>query len=599
MNAVYTFWEPIELGKEKGSGSEVDLLELQKIAFSIPGDTTIEKLETIGSDIYDKLFPDLLKNYIKDGTIKTILIESSRFPVPFELMHDGRSFLATKIEFYRKPIIDMQKKWDVPDEIKEQQFHVAFFTNPNKDLPNAEAEVQQIINYFDTQKDLEPKTQNYSRDDANYKSLRNVFRSKRLDIFHYSGHSDLEQDNITFRLSDDKYPVSDILLKYPAFFFLNSCESSKAVEQKREFIGPVTLNLPLEIMKIGAKACVATLWPIRDKPAAEFAIIFYEQLLNGESFGSAMRIAKNKLSKKSNPNDITWMSFVLYGDPEDSILEYFKKVDEVDDYLKKIKSLTSNIGDFIIDNFDKIPVTIQSQILLKLSDMDEHLSSVAKFIRDSYKSYQLPEDLRNKLLIKISKKPFVASYILEYLRYNFDKLPNDVGNQLLINLSEPNLLISGDVRILCDIIGKNFNNLLQNVQNILFKLSESKDTAIAVAWSVTNHFNNIPKDIRNELLLKLSESVYNESDSGLLGKVAWKFWLLKEPEKTVRFGQKAVELNKKNYWAWDALGCGFYGLGKIKESYEAFQKALEGLFEKNLTQEIYLKVKKKYEKNQE
>ncbi len=171
-------------------------------------------------------------------------------------------------------------------------------------------------------------------ENANYNTLKNVFRSKILDVFHYSGHSDVEKDNITLRLLDDDYSVMDIILKYPAFFFLNSCESSKTIEQKRDFIGPVSLNLPLALMKVGAKACVATLWPIRDKPAAEFAILFYEKLLEGESFGRAICFAKENLAEKSALNDITWMSFILYGDPSDSILEEFR-----DQELKEIEKI--------------------------------------------------------------------------------------------------------------------------------------------------------------------------------------------------------------------------------------------------------------------
>jgi len=74
-------------------------------------------------------------------------------------------------------------------------------------------------------------------------------------------------------------------------------------------------------MKIGAKAYVATLWPIRSGPSAEFATIFYDHLLKGDSFGSAIRIAKERMAEKSDLNDITWMSFILYGDPDQAILE--------------------------------------------------------------------------------------------------------------------------------------------------------------------------------------------------------------------------------------------------------------------------------------
>ncbi len=145
VNAVYAFWKPEDLGRVKGGANSADLIE---IANKIPGDTTLEKLETIGNDIYEKLFPDKLKNYLREGSVKSVVIESSDFLIPFELMHDGEDFLSKKIAFYRKPIIEHQKDWRIPEKIKRERLTVAFFTNPTNDLKNAEDEVKKIMNYF-------------------------------------------------------------------------------------------------------------------------------------------------------------------------------------------------------------------------------------------------------------------------------------------------------------------------------------------------------------------------------------------------------------------------------------------------------------------
>jgi len=70
----------------------------------------------------------------------------------------------------------------------------------------------------------------------------------------------------------------------------------------------------------GALGIIGTLWPIFDEGAAEFASTFCEGLLTGQSLGEAVRLARLRV-RESRPHDVTWASFVLYGDPTLSILE--------------------------------------------------------------------------------------------------------------------------------------------------------------------------------------------------------------------------------------------------------------------------------------
>jgi hypothetical protein len=51
-----------------------------------------------------------------------------------------------------------------------------------------------------------------------------------------------------------------------------------------------------------------------DGPAAEFAVAFYLAVLDGYPLGEAMRLAR-EMSYRKNPDQITWATFVLYGDP--------------------------------------------------------------------------------------------------------------------------------------------------------------------------------------------------------------------------------------------------------------------------------------------
>jgi len=56
------------------------------------------------------------------------------------------------------------------------------------------------------------------------------------------------------------------------------------------------------------------LWPIYDRPAAAFAIHFYNRVLEGHMIGEALRLARVEI-RRQHPESITWAAFVLYGDP--------------------------------------------------------------------------------------------------------------------------------------------------------------------------------------------------------------------------------------------------------------------------------------------
>ena len=166
------------------------------------------------------------------------------------------------------------------------------------------------------------------------------------------------------------YPLSitDVSLHYPAFFFLNMCEADITVQHKIVFEGYESLNFPIALMKQGAKACVATFWPIVDKSAAEFATIFYQQLINGESFGRALCYAKKELAKSSDPNDITWMSFVLYGNP---INPYLNGISKKETQVSDIKlEATSDEIEIEIPVSDVKPTTISDETKEEIQVLD-------------------------------------------------------------------------------------------------------------------------------------------------------------------------------------------------------------------------------------
>jgi hypothetical protein len=60
---------------------------------------------------------------------------------------------------------------------------------------------------------------------------------------------------------------------------------------------------------------------------------------------------------------------------------------------------------------------------------------------------------------------------------------------------------------LASAVSYNFDKLPENVQNLLFKLADNKETA-GDAAAVANNFDKLPENVRNELQKRLAKHGY-------------------------------------------------------------------------------------------
>lgn len=576
-------------------------------------------LKRIGRQIYQNLFPNTFKEEIKKGTISAIIIISQEFIIPYEIMHDGESFLATKIAFYRKPILEDIIHPNVTSTIQNQPFHIVLFSNPTGDLPASEEEITQIKDVFDEiKKDLNIKVEieEYSNDMASYRTLKKIFLSDRLDIFHYCGHSGVTKGDIHFNLTDGPFSVMDISLPYPAFIFLNMCESDIQLGQNIDFIGQIKLNFPMEFMQGGAKACLATLWPIDDRTASQFALYFYKKVLSGENFGDAIHYAKSKLAEIPDFIDLTWLSFVLYGSPTDSNLDLlvksisFKKTSFIESPEKE-KPLVSSIniehlnkkglrlmvlGKYkeALECFDKIFET-NPQYLEAWINKGAVLHELAKY-KEAIACYEtaLEIDLNSKQAW--SNMGFSKSMLGSYdeaircfnkaleIDPNFTKAWNYKG----ITLS---LLAKLDEAIIC------FDKALENNPNYgeawnykgltLRMAGRHKEAISSYNKSLSIYPNDkwiwFNKGIAFFEVEEYKEAIncYNEAikiDPQYLD--AWNYKgialsTLGAYQEAILCYDKYINIDPKNKEVWNYLGVAWYELGEYEKAIKCYEKALE------------------------
>jgi len=158
--------------------------------------------------------------------------------------------------------------------------------------------------------------------------LHRALASGRYDVIHYSGHAyfNLQNpDESGLLLAGQNVFIAQTIqrtLRGRPLILLNACESGREMMRDGEvsYTASETEGLASSFIRGGALGILGTLWPIFDEGAAEFAATFYDGLLSGKALGEAVRLARLQL-RKSHPHDVTWASFVLYGDPTLTVLE--------------------------------------------------------------------------------------------------------------------------------------------------------------------------------------------------------------------------------------------------------------------------------------
>jgi tetratricopeptide (TPR) repeat protein len=100
----------------------------------------------------------------------------------------------------------------------------------------------------------------------------------------------------------------------PELVFINCCHLGKATGAVPPDRGALAANLGVQFIRMGVRAVVAAGWAVDDGAALAFAETFYNRMLAGESFGEAVRAAREEIWRRF-PGVNTWGAYQCYGDP--------------------------------------------------------------------------------------------------------------------------------------------------------------------------------------------------------------------------------------------------------------------------------------------
>jgi tetratricopeptide (TPR) repeat protein len=109
----------------------------------------------------------------------------------------------------------------------------------------------------------------------------------------------------------------------PSIFFVNCCNlgkidaaaEDKARQEVLEGRPELAASVAVQLIRLGVRCVIVAGWEVDDDGASTFGQTFYQQMLDGASFGEATLRAR-KATYAAKPNSNTWGAFQCYGDPD-------------------------------------------------------------------------------------------------------------------------------------------------------------------------------------------------------------------------------------------------------------------------------------------
>ncbi|HEY0427507.1 MAG TPA: CHAT domain-containing protein [Pyrinomonadaceae bacterium] len=256
--------------------------------------------------------------------LETSLADHLRFDIderlidlPWELIHDGTEFICLRYAMGRRLISDQNflPPRRQPRFVKETR--VMIVANPTNDLPAAKKEGRKVAQLLRDKCAMQ--VDEFTSSDITKKDF--LLSLKDYDIVHFAGHASYDArnpDESCLIFSDGEIQAFEIARfitnRAPIVVFLNACWSAEELRNP-DLYSPMMRGLGRTFLYAGVSAFIGYLVPVPDDSATQFAISFYESLAQGQTIGESMRRARIEARNLKIPDDLTYLSAVLYGDP--------------------------------------------------------------------------------------------------------------------------------------------------------------------------------------------------------------------------------------------------------------------------------------------
>ncbi len=284
------------------------------------GGERVSELQAIGRLVYSHLLTEPARRKIaaSSGGDLYLRLDEQLVHVPWELCYDGHEFLATKFRIGRQVITDRQLPHRQPTAATDRgPIEILLVTDPTETLPGARAECLAI----EAQLATAPEVRVSRLTGKSVRKMALLQALGRSTIVHFAGHSVYDADDPTrsgWVLSDGVLTAGEMtkLDRLPQLVFSNSCHAGATVgwDGTSSYEGHA-FGIGSAFLLAGVPHYVGTFWVTHDDESALFARAFYQSMLRGAPIGEAMQAARRRVVDQCGWNELTWASYMLYGDP--------------------------------------------------------------------------------------------------------------------------------------------------------------------------------------------------------------------------------------------------------------------------------------------
>jgi tetratricopeptide (TPR) repeat protein len=276
------------------------------------------------------LFELMIPTDLKDGLAQldnvVFVVDAETSVYPWEIMSMGAEPLCVA-----KGLVRQLQTVRYRPHIGARSAQLAYVVGdpmvsaPFQQLPGARAEARAVADMLHRKFEVGFVDQQLSALDV----LAGLY-AKPYRIVHLAGHgyyeaptrpdgkarSGMVLDNGVFLTAVEIGQMQQV----PELVFLNCCHIGQTGPETPGNPSSVEFNrlaasVSRELIEMGVRAVVAAGWAVRDDAALHFAKVFYEAMLDGESFGHALKAARRDTWQCFSDCN-TWGAYQAYGDPD-------------------------------------------------------------------------------------------------------------------------------------------------------------------------------------------------------------------------------------------------------------------------------------------
>jgi class 3 adenylate cyclase/tetratricopeptide (TPR) repeat protein/CHAT domain-containing protein len=282
-------------------------------------EASLLRLKELGNALRGMLIPDDIDRFIHESQSRHLIlqIEDNLVYIPWELLHTGEQFFCIRYSMGRT-VFATQQPLAGSRDLNRRPLKMLIIADPKGDLPASKAEGISV------QRDLNRSgTSNALSADLHTHDVRSEILKARLadyDLLHYAGHFDYVHEDPSqsgVLLSDGKFEIGRLLglargFPLPSLIFTNACQSGRTDRWSTE---ERLYSLANAFLVAGVRHYIGGTRDLFDRLSAAFAVEFYRQLVTHQTVGEALRLARIQSIRRFGEENLTWASYVLYGDP--------------------------------------------------------------------------------------------------------------------------------------------------------------------------------------------------------------------------------------------------------------------------------------------